>query len=93
MIKKKVEEAIKETQTWLESHHNASGDEFDTKRKELEQVWTPIITAAYQGSGGGGGMPGMGGMGGMPDMGNFPGGGMGGGPGPDAAGPKIDEVD
>jgi len=53
--RKKVEEAIKDTQSWLDQHHNASSEEFESKRKELEQVWTPIITAAYQSGGGGGG--------------------------------------
>jgi len=92
--RKKVEQAVKDAQSWLEQNHNASGDEFDAKRKELEQVWTPIITAAYQS---GGGAQGMGGMGGMPDMGgmggmgNFGGADMGGAS--DNAGPKIDEVD
>jgi len=90
----KVEQAIKDAQSWIEQNHNADGDAFDAKRKELEQIWTPIITAAYQS--GGGPQGGMGGMGGMPNMGNFPGGGMGGmggEAGPDGAGPTIDEVD
>jgi hypothetical protein len=56
------------------------------KKKEIEQVWTPIITAAYQGQGGqdgqGGGMPGMNGQGG--NYGNNEGTG---------SGPTIDEVD
>merc|ERR1712241_812143 len=69
----------------------------DDKKKEIEEVWRPIITAAYGAQGGGapggmpGGMPGggmPGGMGGMPGMGNFqpPSGGG------DASGPKIDEM-
>jgi len=74
----------------MEQNQNANGDEYDAKRKELEQIWTPIITAAYQSGGGGqGGMPNMGGMpdmSGMPNMGNMGGGG-------DNAGPNIDEVD
>jgi len=89
--RKKVEEEIKTLHTWMEQNQNANGDEYDAKRKELEQIWTPIITAAYQSGGGGqGGMPNMGGMpdmSGMPNMGN-----MGGGGG-DNAGPNIDEVD
>jgi L1 cell adhesion molecule like protein len=83
--RKKVEQAIKDIQSWLDQNHNASGEEFDSKRKELEQIWTPIITAAYQ-SGGGDAQ----GMGGMPNMGNF---NQGGGASNDNAGPKIDEVD
>merc|ERR1712217_941942 len=48
----------------------------DAKKKEIEDLWRPIITAAYGGAQGGGGMPGMGGMpgggmGGMPNMGDF----------------------
>jgi len=89
--RKKVDKIIKDTTAWLEANPNAETDEYEAKRKEIEQVWTPIITAAYgaQGGGaGGGGMPGMGGMGGMPNFGGAPGGGHGG-----AEGPRIDEVD
>lgn len=85
--RKKVEKIIKDTTTWLEANPNAETDEYEAKRKEIEQVWTPIITAAYGAQGGaGGGMPGMGGM---PNFGGAPGGGHGGA----EAGPKIDEVD
>jgi len=91
--RKKVEEEIKTLHTWMEQNQNASGEEYDTKRKELEQIWTPIITAAYQSGGGDGGMPNMGG--GMPDMSGM--GGMGGMPNmgnnDNNAGPNIDEVD
>jgi L1 cell adhesion molecule like protein len=86
--RKKVEKIIKDTTTWLEANPNAETDEYEAKRKEIEQVWTPIITAAYGAQGGaGGGMPGMGGM---PNFGGAPGGGGHGGA---EAGPKIDEVD
>jgi len=89
--RKKVEQIIKDTTTWLEANPNAETDEYEAKRKDIEKVWTPIITAAYGaqgGAGGAGGMPGMGGMGGMPNFG-------GGQPseGGDNAGPTIDEVD
>merc|ERR1712048_437119 len=87
--KKKVQDLVKETIDRVDANPNA----------EIEEVWRPIITAAYGAQGGApGGMPGMGGMpgggmpggmGGMPGMGNF-GGAQGGG---DASGPKIDEVD
>jgi len=94
--KKKVQDIVKETIDWVDANPNAEREEYDAKKKEIEEVWRPIITAAYGGAGGGaGGMPGMGGMpggaGGMPDMGNF-----GGGAAPnqgDTSGPKIDEVD
>merc|ERR1712115_263040 len=93
--KKKVQDIVKETIDWVDANPNAEREEYDAKKKEIEEVWRPIITAAYGGSGGAGGMPGMGGMpggaGGMPDMGNF-----GGEAAPnqgDTSGPKIDEVD
>jgi len=93
--KKKVQDLVKETIDWVDANPNAEREEYDAKKKEIEEVWRPIITAAYGGAGGAGGMPGMGGMpggaGGMPDMGNF-----GGGAAPnqgDTSGPKIDEVD
>mmetsp|Transcript_44579 Transcript_44579/g.73793 ORF Transcript_44579/g.73793 Transcript_44579/m.73793 type:complete len:673 (+) Transcript_44579:154-2172(+) len=96
--KKKVQDMVKETLDWVDANQNAEREEYEAKKKELEDVWRPIITAAYGAAGGApggmpGGMPGMpGGMpGGMPDMGNF-GGAPPSGPG-DTSGPKIDEVD
>merc|ERR1712190_398327 len=89
--KKKVQEAVKETIDWVDANPNADREEYEAKKKEIEDIWRPIISAAYGGAQGaqGGGMPGMGGM---PNMGNF-----GGGPPPpsggDTSGPKIDEVD
>merc|ERR1712242_565357 len=82
--KKKVQDMVKETIDWVDANPNAEREEYESKRKEIEEVWRPIITAAYGAQGGGapGGMPGMGGMpgggmpgggmGGMPGMGNFP---------------------
>merc|ERR1712157_379555 len=97
--KKKVQDLVKETIDWVDANPNAEREEYESKRKEIEEVWRPIITAAYGAQGGApGGMPGMGGMpgggmpggmGGMPGMGNFQ-------PPPssgDTSGPKIDEVD
>merc|ERR1719331_1992503 len=77
--KKKAGDAIDDTLKWLEGNQMAEKEEFEHKRKEVEGVCTPIMTAMYsQGGGGmGGGMPG-----GMPE-----GGGGGGG------GPNIEEVD
>jgi len=70
---------------WIDEHPHADKDEYDKKRKELEEMWRPIITAAY-GSGGG--------PQGMPNMGDFGQGGPSEGAGGDASGgPKIDEVD
>merc|ERR1712033_34238 len=70
--KKKVQDIVKETIDWVDANPNAEREEYDAKKKEIEEVWRPIITAAY-GAGvvQGGPMPGMGGAGGMPDMGNF----------------------
>merc|ERR1712204_147955 len=68
--KQKVQAMVKETIDWVDANPNAEREEYDAKKKEIEEVWRPIITAAYGGAqGGGGGMPG--GAGGMPDMGNF----------------------
>jgi len=84
--KKKVDEAVKTCLKWIDEHPQADKDEYDKKRKELEEMWRPIITAAY---GQQGGVPGGGA--GMPNMGDF---GQGPSDGGDAsAGPTIDEVD
>jgi len=86
--KKKVDEAVKSCLKWIDEHPNADKDEYDKKRKEIEEMWKPIITAAY---GQQGGMPGgMPGGAGMPNMGDF---GQGGDAGDNPSGPKIDEVD
>jgi len=97
--KKKVQDAVKEAIDWVDANPNAEREEYDAKKKEIEDIWRPIITAAYGGAQGGmpgGGMPGMGGMpgagmGGMPNMGDF--GGAAAPSGGDTSGPKIDEVD
>jgi len=95
-IEKEVEEAIK----WIESNPNAHAEEYDSKQKNLEGIFNPIISKIYQSMGGapgGEGMPGM--PGGMP--GGFPGGmpgGFPGGPGGPTGGnppkdPRVDDVD
>jgi len=56
--KKKLDEAIKKTLDWLDDNKNAEKDEYDAKRKELEDVANPILTKLYQQSGGGAGGPG-----------------------------------
>jgi len=90
-----VQAAVKDTIDWVDANPNAEREEYDAKKKDIEELWRPIITKAYgSGQGGGGGngaMPGMGGMGGMPDMGNF--GGAAAPSSGDTSGPKIDEVD
>merc|ERR1712061_631081 len=89
--KKKVQDAVKETIDWVDANPNAEREEYEAKKKEIEDIWRPIITAAYGGAQGGGGMPGMPGMGGMPGGGDF--GGAAAPSGGDTSGPKIDEVD
>merc|ERR1719222_467863 len=75
--KAKAKEAVDGALAWLEGNQMAEKEEFEAKRKEVEGVCTPIMTAMYSQGGGG--------MGGMP--GGMPGGGGGGG------GPNIEEVD
>ena len=99
--KAKIDEALKTHQQWMEGHHEASTEEYEAQRKQLESVYQPIIMKVYQEAGG---APGAGGMpGGMP--GGFPGGaggfpgGAGGFPGGAGAGAgpsgktKLDDVD
>jgi len=79
---KVITDKCSETITWLDANTLAEKDEFEDKRKELENICNPIITKLYQASGGAppGGMPG-----GAPG----PAGGNSGG----GAGPTIEEVD
>jgi len=81
MITEKVDEIIK----WVDENPSAETEEYEGKQKELEEIWKPIMMAAYQSTGGApGGMPGGPGAG-APTGGEA-------GPGGDS-GPKIDEVD
>uniref|UniRef100_A0A8C0XKG5 Heat shock 70 kDa protein 1B n=1 Tax=Castor canadensis TaxID=51338 RepID=A0A8C0XKG5_CASCN len=75
--KKKVLDKCQEVLSWLDANTLADKDEFEHKRKELEQVCNPIISGLYQGAGG----PGAGGFGAQ-----APKGGSG-------SGPTIEEVD
>uniref|UniRef100_A0A8C9PA19 Heat shock protein 70 n=1 Tax=Spermophilus dauricus TaxID=99837 RepID=A0A8C9PA19_SPEDA len=75
--KKKVLDKCQEVLSWLDANTLAEKDEFEHKRKELEQVCNPIISGLYQGAGG----PGAGGFGAQ-----APKGGSG-------SGPTIEEVD
>merc|ERR1711972_1191487 len=43
--KKKVQDLVKETIDWVDANPNAEREEFESKRKEIEEVWRPIITA------------------------------------------------
>merc|ERR1711920_73563 len=50
--KKKVQDMVKETIDWVDANPNAEREEYESKRKEIEEVWRPIITAAYGSAGG-----------------------------------------
>ncbi|CAK0783975.1 70-kilodalton heat shock protein [Coccomyxa viridis] len=81
--KERIEKAVDEAIAWLDSNQLAEADEYEDKRKELEEIAQPIMTRMYQEGAGGaeaGGMPG-----GMP--GSAPGSGAPGG------GPTVEEVD
>jgi L1 cell adhesion molecule like protein len=77
--KEKLESAVKEALSWLEAHPQASAEEYDSRRKELEDSVNPIMTKMYQGAGG---MPG-----------GAPGGFNGGAGTPSPSGPTVEEVD
>jgi len=83
--KSRLESAIDEAISWLDSNPSAEKEEYEEKQKSLEAVAMPILQSM---AGGAGGMPGGGMPGGMP-----PGAG---GPPPDddpASGPTIEEID
>ncbi|XP_042879910.1 heat shock 70 kDa protein cognate 4-like [Penaeus japonicus] len=54
--KRSVEEKAEETLKWLDANQLAEKDEYEYKRKELEQVWRPLANKVH----GGNGMPGSG---------------------------------
>jgi len=85
--KKKLEDSIQESITWLENNQEAEKEEYDHKQKSLEEVANPIMMKLYGGAGGA--PPGAGGF----PPGGFPGGAPGGAPADDNAGPTIEEVD
>jgi len=64
-IDTKADEVI----SWLDENHSAETAEYDSKRKELEEVFNPIMSKVYSSGMPEGGMPGMPeGMSGMPGM-------------------------
>jgi len=73
----KVEKTIKNITDWLDNSPNAEVEEFEEKKKELEEVWKPIITNVYGQMGGAGADD-------ESEMPNFTRG---------SGGPRIDEVD
>jgi L1 cell adhesion molecule like protein len=50
--KSKLESVINEATTWLEVNQLASVDEFESKRKEVEDIVMPIMSKIYQSAGG-----------------------------------------
>ena len=46
--KEKIEKAVDEAISWLDSNQLAEVDEFEDKRKELEEIAQPIMTRMYQ---------------------------------------------
>ena len=86
--KSKCEESVNDALKWVENNSEASPEEFESKQKELEGIFNPIVTKLYsQGAGGSdsnGGRCGNGGFGGMGQA----------NPGSSTAeGPRVDEVD
>jgi heat shock protein 1/8 len=63
-----IKEKIEEIQEWIEKNDSMDKTEYDTKQKELEAIWNPLMKKVY--GDGDGGMPGMSGM---PDMSGMPG--------------------
>jgi len=86
--KDKLNKAIDETIEWLDHNQEATKEEYESRRKELEGVSNPIMTKMYQQAGAGGAAPG-----------GFPGAAPGGFPGAGAGnagsnnGPTVEEVD
>jgi len=86
--KTKLNGAVDAALSWLDTHQGSTKEEFETKRKELENTAMPIMSKL---AGQAGGPPGAGGF---PGGGPFP--GAGGNPFPGAGGsggPTVDDVD
>jgi len=81
--RKKIEDKAAEVISWLDNNQTAEKDEFEDKKKELEQVCMPIMTKLYQS--GAAPPPGAGAGAGAA--------GAGAGASAGGAGPTIEEVD
>jgi heat shock protein 1/8 len=46
--KEKIDEAIKSALHWLDTHHEAPKEDYESKQKEVEKVCMPIITKLYK---------------------------------------------
>merc|ERR1712087_44480 len=54
--KEKIQEALKDGQSWLDSNPEADAEEIKEKQKEVEGICAPIVSKYYgQGGAGGGG--------------------------------------
>lgn len=62
-----VDKIVKEAIEWLDDHQDAEKDDYDEKKKEIDQTVSPIFSRLYQGGEGG---PGFGGPAGDEEM-NF----------------------
>ena len=82
--KSMIENTVKETLDWLDSHQDASKEDYENKQKEVESKIQPIFTKMYQQSGAAGGAP-QGGFTGSASSGETP--------KSSGKGPKIEEVD
>merc|ERR1712244_41729 len=50
--KEKINDLVKKTIDWIDANPNAEREEYEAKKKEIEAVWNPIISASYgQGQG------------------------------------------
>jgi len=58
--KSTVEDALQKAISWLDSNQDAGKGEYETKLKELEAIWCPILRRTYQGGEASGGMPDVG---------------------------------
>jgi heat shock protein 1/8 len=88
--KETISTKVREVESWLSSNPEAETEEYESRQKELESAFNPIMAKIYQSTGG---VP-PGQEGGFP--GGFPGGaGFPGQQGPSSGsqGPKVDEVD
>merc|ERR1712154_187933 len=45
--KQKVSDLVKKTIDWIGENPNAEIEEYEAKKKEIEAVWNPIISASY----------------------------------------------
>merc|ERR1712138_306371 len=56
--KEKIQDALKDGQSWLDSNPEADAEEIKEKHKEIEGICAPIISKYYAAGGGAGGASG-----------------------------------